>query len=275
MRIRIIFKLKNKGALLPFQHQHLLAATIEEIIAGGQNSSSFYNFSALKGQMRISRLGLHYYSSRVTLVFSCLDENFARFFLIRLFSYQVIEVGEMLLIPEYVEKEELPLFEGSMKYICLSPIVLLNEENELRTKEFIQPDSDEFSDLLYESTMARMEQSGLFTAEEISSFYRFQLVPEISYITKLGKEEKKFARIYNVYEDTSRTEVRGYTFPFELYAHPRVHEFVFQCGLGEFSAHGYGMLDMANSDPTLRTIPYQFFSSYLGSTEGIMASSKK
>ena len=32
MRIRIIFKLRNKGATLPFQHQHLLLNLVENML---------------------------------------------------------------------------------------------------------------------------------------------------------------------------------------------------------------------------------------------------
>src|SRR5690606_42066611 len=52
-------------------------------------------------------------------------------------------------------------------------------------KKFITPDSDEFSDLLYDSTIARMEATGKYTAEQLSSFYKFQIVPDKDYIHRI------------------------------------------------------------------------------------------
>lgn len=264
LRTRIIFKLRNKGGLLPFHHQHLLAAMIEDLTSGskasGVESCEFYNFSGIKGQTKVSRNGLQYFSSRVTLVFSCMSKSFTDYFLQQLFSNRLIEVGGLILSPESVECEQAPEFSEKMKYICLSPLVctLYSEGQAGAAKEFIMPDTDQFSDLLYESTMNRIERSGLFTAEEIASFFRFQIVPDQYYLSKIAKESKKFARIYSLPNHQGKIEVRGYTMPFSLYADPKVQEFVFFCGLGEATTAGYGMIDLANTDPTLRSVPYEF-----------------
>jgi CRISPR-associated endoribonuclease Cas6 len=42
-------------------------------------------------------------------------------------------------------------------------------------------------------------------------------------------------------------EVRGYTFPFTLYAQQPVQQYVYENGLGHFSHKGFGMLDVANA----------------------------
>ncbi|WP_448520239.1 CRISPR-associated endoribonuclease Cas6 [Rhodoflexus sp.] len=262
LRTRIIFKLRNKGGVLPFHHQHLLAAMIKDLTAGMDGGDrvafEYYNFSGIKGQTKVSRNGLQYFSSRVTLVFACIDQEFTDYFLQQLFSNQFIEVGGLILSPEMVEREHTPNFSEVMKYICLSPLVCtMQADNEMGVKEFIMPDTDQFSDLLYESTMNRIERSGLFTPEQMASFFKFQIVPDHYYLSKVTKEAKKFARIYTLFHQQTKIEVRGYTMPFSLYADPKVQEFVFFCGLGEATTAGYGMLDLANTDPTLRSIPYE------------------
>lgn len=261
MRARIIFKLRNKGAVLPFHHQHILASLIRNLLVGYEVKASQYNFSGLKGQTRISRRGLHYYSSRVTLVFSSLDKGMIDFFLANIFKHHLLEIGELIVSPEAVEEERLPNFSNPTKYICISPLVIsISKEEDSANKDFILPDSEQFSDLLYESTMHRMEHSGLFSSEEIASFYQFQVLPDMQYIEKLKRESKKFARIYTLYDENRKNliaEIRGYTFPFSLYAHPQVHDFIFNCGFGEATAEGYGMLDIANEDPLTRCIPYK------------------
>ncbi|MDN4164254.1 CRISPR-associated endoribonuclease Cas6 [Cytophagales bacterium LB-30] len=263
MRVRIIFNLKNKGSYVPFHHQYLLAQLIKGIILKGKNPQykdfSFYNFSGLKGQTKISRNGLHFYSSKVTLVFSCADQEFVNYFLKNLFELTQIEIGNLSLQPDSVELEQKPVLVEAMKYICISPIVLLTPNfYDDQGKKFINPETDQFSDLLYETTMNRMEQSGMFTAEQLTSFFKFQFVPDKDYLFKIKDTQKKFARIYPLYDQDVKYEIRGYTLPFTLYAAPEVQQFLFTHGMGLYAHKGFGMLDIANSDPSQRTTAYSF-----------------
>ena len=264
MRVRVVFLLKNRGANLPFHHQYLLAQMVKGIIMQGNdkayNDYEFYNFSGLKGQTKISRNGLHYYSSRVTLVFSSPDKGFIDYFLKHLFALPQVELGNLILIPEFVEQEEMPEFEEEGKYICISPLVLIQPGfNDNSGKKFIGPESDEFSDLLYEATMEQMEKSQSYTMEQIESFFRFQVVPDTNYLRKIKEGQKKFARIYPLFDSDVKYEVRGYTFPFTLYAAEPVHKFIFLTGLGRFGNKGFGMLDLANTNPSSRTLRYEDF----------------
>jgi CRISPR-associated endoribonuclease Cas6 len=261
LRVRIIFILKNKGAFVPFHHQFLLAQLIKGIIIKGGDEKYrdylHYNFSGLKGQTKISRNGLHYFSNRVTLVFSCLNKQFLDYVIVELFKLANIEVGNLVLIPESVEIEANPTFQEEMKYICISPIVLIKPSfNDSESKRFINPQSDEFSDILFESTILRMQALGKYSESQLSGFSKFQLIPDEDYLRKIHETQKKFARIYPVYDQDVKYEVRGYTFPFVLYAAHEVQEFVFTEGIGSFTHKGFGMLDIANSDPSQRTTPY-------------------
>lgn len=221
---------------------------------------NLYNFSGLKGQTKVSRNGLHYFSSRVTLVLSCPDQGFINYFLTNLFAMPQVEIGNLQLIPEMVEREQTTSLTEETKFICISPLVLVTPGfNDMEGKRFINPETDEFSDALYDSTMLRMEKSGSFSPEQISSFFQFQIVPDVEYLNKIRESQKKFARIYPVYDQDVKYEVRGYTFPFTLYAKKEVQEFVFICGLGAFTHKGFGMLDLANADPSQRATPYEEF----------------
>lgn len=224
------------------------------------NSETFsdfteYNFSGLKGQTKISRKGLHFYSSKVTLVFSCTDKPFLDYFTANLFALKELNVGNLQLIPESTEVEEHVEVGERVKFLCISPIVLIPPSfNDDNAKKFMMPNSDEFSDLLYESTIARMEKTGRYNAQQLASFYKFQLVPDMDYINRLQQSNKKFARIYPLFDKDVRYEVRGYTFPFTLYAAPEVKQFIFECGLGYFAHKGFGMLDIAKTEPTKNLI---------------------
>ncbi len=255
--------MKNKGSYVPFHHQYLLAQLIKGILVkGGESefiSSYVYNFSGLKGQTKISRNGLHFYSSRVTLVFSASSQALIDYFLKHLFSFPQIDIGTMTLIPEMVEVEDQATLQESMKYVCISPLVLVQPSfSDDRGKRFIAPQTDAFSDLLYESTMIRMEKSGQYTAAEVEQFYKFQLVPDQEYLLRIAERQKKFARIYPLYDQDVKYEVRGYTFPFTLYAAQPVQEFIFTNGLGAYAHKGFGMLDLANAAPGKSTQEYHF-----------------
>jgi CRISPR-associated endoribonuclease Cas6 len=261
MRVRLIFGLVNKGAYVPFHHQYLitefLTPYIEKYLKSIKEPSRvFYNFSALKGQTRVGKEGLHFYSSKVTLIFSSNDPGLVESLVNQLFNETEVMLGKLVLNPINVDQEKLADFTNEMKYICLSPLAIITpQENPVDAKRFINPSFDVFSDALYENTLNRMERAGA-TPEEIAQYFQFQLVPDKDYLSKIKGEEKKFARIFPVFINDEKYEVRGYTFPFTFYAHPKVQEFVFTCGFGVFGEKGFGMLDIANTDPNLRIIPY-------------------
>ncbi len=214
-----------------------------------------FNFSGLKGQTKISRKGLHFYSSKVTLVFACTDKVFLEYFIGRLFEQKDIVLGSLHLVPESTELEVPAEITPETRFLCISPIVPITAGfNDDQAKKFITPDSDEFSDLLYDSTISRMEESGHYSSEQLASFYKFQIVPDASYIQKLQESNKKFARIYPLYDNDVKFEVRGYTFPFILYAAIEVQRFIYEYGLGYFTHKGFGMLDVAGHDSIRREI---------------------
>jgi CRISPR-associated endoribonuclease Cas6 len=180
---------------------------------------------------------------------------FVEHFIDNLFSIEEFELGTLKLSPELIEKEEPIPMNEKMKYICISPIIPKKPDYiDPGSKSFINPEEDQFSDLIYDLTMRRMEKFGAYSENDIDSFYKFQLVPDKEYLHKLYQRKKKFARVYPVYDKDIKYEVRGYTFPFTLYAHPKVQEFVFNNGMGAFCHKGFGMLDIANSDPSKRVI---------------------
>lgn len=259
MRTRIIFSLKNRGAYVPFHHQYLLAQVIKGLLVFGPEKAYLafnqFNFSGLKGQTKVSRKGLHYFSSKVTLVFACADKDFMAYFIARLFEQKEIMVGNLHLTPESIESEEPVAIAGDeARFLCISPIVLIPAAfNDEKGKKFIFPEADEFSDLLYESTLARMEATGKFSPEQLTSFYKFQIVPDAEYLQRIQSTHKKFARIYPLYENDIRFEIRGYTFPFTLYAAKEVQQFIYENGLGYFTYKGFGMLDISNNNSIQRT----------------------
>ena len=93
-----------------------------------------------------------------------MNKDFVDYFVKNLFDFPQVEVGNLTLIPETVEEEDIPSFENVTKFICISPIVLATPKfNDLEGKKFIHPETDEFSDHLYESTMLRLARSKMYS----------------------------------------------------------------------------------------------------------------
>lgn len=259
MRVRIIFSVLNRGGLVPFHHQMVLSEFIKSVLRTRTDRPflpGFYNYSGLKGQNRVTRDGLFYDSSKITLVFSSPDTSFVYEFVEALFSIQQVYIGTLLLRPVQVVKE-IPEFAGeAIKYVCISPIVTISEGLPgAELKRFINPEEPAFSDLLYDSTLSRMEASRRYLPEEIMQYQQFRFVPDLEYLDRARAQEKKFSRIYQVSHRGRETEVRGYTIPFVLHAAPEVHEFIFHSGLGEETQEGFGMVDFSNRETSTRMEP--------------------
>lgn len=250
MRVRVIFLLKNRGEYLPFHHQGVIYDFLRQLQLADEVHQDL-SYSSLKGQIRISRKGLHYCSKRVTLVLSSVNKSSVQSLLKVIFAQKVVHIGKLELVPEYAEREVEPNYGEIVKYICLSPIILKELPDEAG-KAFISPDNEAFSDFVYESTLMRMQRSMKLSHEELEKHKHFQLIPDSYYLDKIKAKEKKFARIYTLNCPKGERELRGYTFPFTLYASPEVQRFVFLQGMGSCTNNGFGMLDLAHSDPTSR-----------------------
>lgn len=260
MRVRITFRVKNKGAAIPFHHQYLISQIVTGLIASSGNERykryTYYSFSSLKGQTRVSKQGLHYQSSRVTIVLSSPNQEFVDFVIERIFDQHQIEISTLIAMPETVHREEEVEIEDEQKLICLSPLVLAPAHlNSPDSTVFVNPASDEFSDKLFESTMSRMEEAGI-DVDAIPNIHKFQVVPDMAYLQKMKVAQKRIAWIYPMFDQEVRHEVRGYTFPFTLYAPIEVQRFLFSCGMGLYTNKGFGMLDIANADQNRILVPY-------------------
>ena len=219
-----------------------------------------YNFSGLKGQTRVSRDGLEFISSLVTLVFSCPSRLFVDYFLSLLFEYPQIELGNLKLSPASVELEDKFRFEGDAKFICISPVVLTKPDlDDERNKRFVHPQNDSFSNMLHFSTLERMRESKAYSEEKLKTFTEFDLEADEAYINRMDTQNKKYARIYPVYYKDIRFEVRGYTLPFVLKAAPEVQQFIFTCGVGSLTHMGFGMLDVVNRTTASHFETYESF----------------
>jgi len=253
--------LENKGGAVPYHHQNLLSGFIKKLLLREPNNIyrnfTFYTFSALKGHTKVSRKGLHFYSKKVTLVLSSKEKGFIDYIIKAIFDLEKVEIGALRLFPCSVDEENQPDFTDDMKFICISPLVLTPPQfEEAQGKAFISPFLGRFSELLYTSLQKRMKDFG-YSEEKLKQFYRFQLQPDKKYLNKIKESGKKFARIYPVYHNDIKYDLRGYTLPFKLQAAREVNEFIYTCGLGECTHKGFGMVDIVDYMNNKTMISYQ------------------
>ncbi len=262
MRVRIIFQVLNEGGFVPFHQQVLLSSFVNDFIPPGFLGSETWNFSGLKGQTKVTAKGLFYNSQKVTLVFSSPSSSLVEGFIAGIFSCNCIGIAGLELKPLEVLEEEAGFSARMEKYVCISPLVVLSEGlPEVELKQFISPLSDSFADLLYESTMSRMEKAGFEFAQQTESAGIFRFRPDMEYLQKARENDRKFSRIYSLEGMGNFNELRAYTFPFYLEASAEVHRFIFECGLGEAARNGFGMIDFADRKNRTRLLDYRLPSS--------------
>lgn len=257
MRVRVVFQVLNEGGIVPFHQQVLLSSFVHDFLPQGITGPHSWNFSGLKGQTRVTARGLYYNSQKVTMVFSSPSRELAEGFIYNLFSCSVIGLAGLELRPIQVLEELTDFFSEREKYICISPLVILAEGlPESQLKQFISPASESFADLLFESTMSRMENAGL----EVSGFSdpgAFRFRPDEEYLRIARESDRKYSRIYSLEGTGNFGDLRAYTFPFFLEASPEVHRFIFESGFGEATRNGFGMLDLADKKERTRLAEYQ------------------
>lgn len=242
MRIKISF-LRDQASTnsIPLHHQKLLSTALHEIATAISPEPVAFNFSSIKGTSRIQNGFMKFLSTKVTLVLSSSDENFIQKFVDEIFTRPYISIGKMNLIPKHRDIIIDPEFQKRMRYLCISPIVLLNPDLEPeKTQDMVSPVSHEFSDALFNGTLDRMEAAG-YTEDKLSQYAEFEVKPDREYVEKIQDSGKKFARFYK--SEAGNTMV-GYLLPFTLYAHPDVHDFVWKNGAGVLTEQGYGMIDI-------------------------------
>lgn len=244
MRIKISFLKVHGGAgMVPLHHQKIVSALMDEIIHELPTASPFFCFSSLKGTSKVINGQIRFLSSKVTLVVGAAHDEFAKQWVENLFSKRLVSFAKLTLVPKAYEIIPDPEFKTEMKYVCISPMVCqppFESDAEGNIPEPLDPRSHEFSDAFYHAILDQMEKAG-YSQEEMEKFAEFDIVPDPMYIDKILNTHKKFARIY---KNNDSLPIFGYLLPFTLHAHPQVHKFIWDNGIGLFTNQGYGMVDV-------------------------------
>jgi CRISPR-associated endoribonuclease Cas6 len=242
MRIKISFLREHASAnSIPLHHQKLLSDSLSEISDSITTDRSQFSFSSLKGTSKIQNGFMRFLSSKITLVVSSRNQEFAETLVKKVFEKPFLAVGKMNLMPKTYEVIPDPSFQTKMRYLCISPLILFNPDKDPeKAQEIIDPTSHQFSDILYNITLDRMERSG-YPESALNEFAEFEAMPDMEYVNKIHETGKKYARFY---KSAQGNTMMGYLLPFTLHAHPEVHKFIWESGLGALTEEGYGMVDL-------------------------------
>jgi CRISPR-associated endoribonuclease Cas6 len=246
MRIKISFlKVHGTNGLVPLHHQKIISSLMEELIRDLPVKSERYNFSSLKGTSKVQNGQIRFLSSKVSLVISAPEAEFVQKLVEKIFDKRLINFAKLTLVPKSQQEIPDPEFQTVMKYVCISPLIpqspFVAEEN---LPEPLNPGSHEFSDLIYDSIIERMERAG-YSEKQLNQYAEFEITPDATYLNKMIESQKKFARIY---KNNQNQTMLGYLLPFTMHAHPDVHQFIWDSGIGLFTTHGYGMIDLVGRD---------------------------
>ena len=131
MRIKISFLREHASAnSIPLHHQKLLADGLGELMDQVHSDRSVFNFSSLKGTSKITNGFMRFLSSKITLVISSSSNEFAEALVKQIFDKPFIEVGKMNLAPKTYEVIPDPAFQTKMRYLCISPLIMVNPDKE-------------------------------------------------------------------------------------------------------------------------------------------------
>ncbi len=241
MRVKISF-LRSQGSLntVPLHHQKIIWSTIQSVLQEIPGHEGEFNFSSLKGTSKVKNGFMRFLSSKITLVMSSGNDALMNAFVEKIFTLPEVAFGRMVLIPKSYETIPTPEFQKEMKCVCISPIVLSDPElDPTNSQEIIDPASQQFSDFLFNSMMDRLEKSGV-SESKLNEYAEFEASPDHEYLQKLTETGKKFARFY---KSCNGQSMIGYLLPFQLHAHPDIHKYFWDQGIGSLTEEGYGMID--------------------------------
>lgn len=250
MKVKIILNKQSKFGLVPFNHLPELVQVVQNIVKNNTTAfesiikpyaNSFeefdlYSFSGIKGFSKVENNALNFQSKKLSWVISSPIEKFVDKLLDEFFKLPSVKIGDILVNPIQTEVMPAPTFHKAIKYLALSPLVLNPKDD-----ASYLPDSEHFSDQLFEITIKRMMNFYGKDALPYNEMTEFQFIPDREYLERMKSQNKDYARMY---ETVGYGSVKAYLMPFVLYAHPKIHEFIWDAGFGAITQEGFGGLDV-------------------------------
>lgn len=258
MRFNLILHITSRNRILPINYQYPLHSWIYKVIQSadaefsrflhdegyrsGYKSFKLFTFSPLSCQpykiypqeQRIELKG-----QEVQLQISFLIDQAAEHFIRGLFAGQQFSLGDTISQVDFevvrIEAQPRPDFTETMRYRCLSPIVISAKEEGQYHAQYLHPEDRLYADLFMRHLVQK--QAAIPQAVDIATNTSWS--EEAWKFRLLGKPRKKGIHIKQ--HSRHHTQVIGYLYDFELTAPVEVHEMAYYAGFGEKNSLGFGM----------------------------------
>lgn len=259
MRFKINLCRKGKGKFIPINYQYELSSVIYKII--NQSNSDFAKFLHEKGytfegkgfklftfsQLKFDQSQVYPHEQRIEhqgqqayFFISFLVDQAAEEFVKGLFLHQNFGIGDRISNVDYevvgIEGCIPPMFNQTMRYRCLSPL-LLKQKREDGGENYLHPENSLFQELLIQNLCNK----ALAFASTAESNFLMASTP-ISGFRVHGNIYKKGVRIKQ--HTPMATQLIGYMFEFELTAPVELHEIGYYAGFGHLGSQGFGCVEV-------------------------------
>ncbi|NOY77604.1 MAG: CRISPR-associated endoribonuclease Cas6 [Calditrichaeota bacterium] len=259
MRIRIQLMPLSKQVSVPVNYQYPVSAAIYKIL--NQASPEYTEFLHDKGYAapsgRLMKLftfsKLHIPHARFedgTLsgdsrqpwqlwVGSPMQEDFVENFVLGIFTSSTIEIVGQGTRSRFqvvqVESVQKPEFQEEMRFKCLSPIVISRPEDREhgRMPHYYRPFEEGLNEALRKNLLQKYQI--IYDAPPQNESFEFQIT----------EHDKPRSKKITIKEGTPEaTELKAFETYFTLRGNPALMEVAWECGLGEHTSQGFGMVDV-------------------------------
>jgi len=259
MRIRIQLLALAKNAAVPINYQYPVSAAIYKILnrASPEYTAFLHNkgYSAPSGrfmklftfsklyiphaQFKDGKLLGDFRQPCHLFVGSPMHEDFVQNFVLGLFDSSTIEIAGSGMRTRFqvrgVESIIKPEFNEEMRFRCLSPIVISRSEDREngRMPHYYRPFEEGLNEALRKNLLQKYQI--IYNAFPENEAFEFQIT----------EKDKPRSKKITIKEGTPHaTELKAFETYFTLRGNPELMEVAWECGLGEHTSQGFGMVEV-------------------------------
>ena len=255
MRFKLTLRINSRQRILPLNYQYPLHAWIyrtiqqadadfsrflhDEGYASGSKKFKLFTFSPLRCKpykIFQKEERIRFDGDEVALQISFMIDQAAEKFIMGLFMGQRFSLGDQISQVDFevvrIEAQARPVFQETMRYRCLSPVVISVKEEGKDQPQYKGPEHPDYAKLFLNNLAEK-----------------YSVVPQLAGITEASKDDWQFrllnkprTKLIHIKQHTeAATQVKGYEYDFELTAPAEVQELGFYAGFGEGNSMGFGM----------------------------------
>jgi len=254
MRFKLNLKIDSQvfGNRLPINYQYELSAWIYKIIAQGDRQyAEWLHTNGFSEKHRNFRLfvfshiyspdckaekdRLVFHSDKASFYLSLLPEKSTEAFIKGIFREQAFSIGDRMSKVQFrVQQVELippPDFTNSFVFKTLSPAVITVSQETSQHPRYLSPEENDYGQRVINNLIEKYKLFYQRPFEGVSD-YKFEL---------LSPARSKLVRIKSGTKE--ETQVRGYLFTFRLEADKDLLKIMYEAGMGEKNAQGFGCIE--------------------------------